>query len=96
MADFPNNAKQLVALASVLGLLTGLMMYWLKKRFGGDTEGDRPQREAKKPPKWEGRGLSPAEWEALRQKGMSEGEIAKLDKAARWPGGAAGDDPPAA
>jgi hypothetical protein len=94
MAEFPNNAKQLAALASLLGLVTGLVWYWLKKRYGGDPEGYRPQQEAKRSPDWKGRPLSPAEWEALRKKGMSEREIAQVDKAARWAGRSEEDDPP--
>jgi hypothetical protein len=88
------EVKQLTALAGLLGLLTGVIWYWLKKRYGGDPEGDRPQRAAKKTPVWQGRALSPAEWEALRERGMSEEEIAEVDKAARWAGKPAGDKPP--
>ncbi len=78
----------------VLGLL-GLMMLWLRNRYGGDPQGERPQREAKRSPDWHGRPLSPAEWEALRQKGMTEAEIAQVDRAARWAGRSDADPPPA-
>lgn len=77
-------ATVIVIAAVIVGL--GVMMLWLYLRYHGDPNGYRPQQKAKKPPRWRGRPLSPAEWQALRERGMSEVEIAEVDKAARWAG----------
>lgn len=94
------NMKALATLAGLVGRAMGLMMYWPKKRYGGDPEGPRAEQETKKTCTWRGTPPSPTEWESLRQKGMSEEQIAEVDKAAQWAGRWArrspGDDPPAA
>lgn len=90
--------KEWQAISAVIGVVLavlGWLMFWLRMRYGGDPEGDRPQGKAKTAPAWQGRPLSPAEWKALQDKGVSEEEIAKVDKAARWAGRSADDEPKA-